>query len=201
MPYTLANLLTLSRIGAIPILVALLYVDGPGWAWIACGVFGLIGLTDWLDGYVARRWGEHTDFGRFLDPISDKLLVASVILVLVAQERIRGVMVIAALIILCREILVSGLREFLAGLKVGVPVSRLAKWKTALQMIALGVLIVGDAGPPPIRLIGEIGLALAAALTLFTGWDYLRAGLRHMTAQRSHGAGELRSGKPARSTG
>jgi cardiolipin synthase len=201
MPYTLANLLTLSRIAAIPILVALLYVGGPGWAWIACGVFALIGLTDWLDGYVARRWGEHTDFGRFLDPIADKLLVASVILVLVAQERIRGVMVIAALIILCREILVSGLREFLAGLKVSVPVSRLAKWKTALQMVALGVLIVGDAGPAPIRLIGEIGLALAAALTLLTGWDYLRAGLRYMTAEQPRGAGELRSGKPARSIG
>jgi len=201
MPYTLANLLTLSRIGAIPILVALLYIGGPGWAWIACGVFCLIGLTDWLDGYVARRWGEHTDFGRFLDPIADKLLVASVILVLVAQERIRGIMVIAALIILCREILVSGLREFLAGLKVSLPVSRLAKWKTALQMVALGVLIVGDAGPAPIRVIGEIGLALAAALTLFTGWDYLRAGLRHMTAEPPRGAGELGSGKPARSVG
>src|SRR5258706_8232890 len=119
MPYTLANLLTLSRIGAIPILVALLYLDGPLWAWTACVVFTIIGLTDWLDGYVARRWGEHTDFGRFLDPIADKLLVAAAILVLVARERITGMMVIAALIILCREILVSGLREFLAGLKVG----------------------------------------------------------------------------------
>jgi cardiolipin synthase len=201
MPYTLANLLTLSRIGAIPILVALLYVDGAGWAWIACGVFTVIGLTDWLDGYVARRWGEHTEFGRFLDPIADKLLVATVLLVLVAQERIAGIWVIAALIILCREILVSGLREFLAGLKVGLPVSRLAKWKTAIQMVALGVLIVGDAGPFPIRRIGEVGLGIAAILTLITGWDYLRAGLGHMTDRRPRVASELRPRKPAGSIG
>ncbi|HUA53251.1 MAG TPA: CDP-diacylglycerol--glycerol-3-phosphate 3-phosphatidyltransferase [Candidatus Sulfotelmatobacter sp.] len=204
MPYTLANLLTLSRIGAIPILVALLYLDGALWAWVACAVFTIIGLTDWLDGYVARRWGEHTDFGRFLDPIADKLLVAAAILVLVARERITGIMVIAALIILCREILVSGLREFLAGLKVGVPVSRLAKWKTAIQMVALGFLIVGDSGPFPIRLIGEIGLGVAAILTLVTGWDYLRAGLGHMThaaAPRPRAASEPRSGKTLQSTG
>ena len=180
MPYTLANLLTLSRIGAIPILVALLYVPGPTWAWIACVVFTIIGLTDWLDGWVARRWGQLSDFGRFLDPIADKLLVAAVILVLCAQQRIAGYVVFFALIILGREILVSGLREFLAGLKVGVPVSRLAKWKTAIQMVALGFLIVGDQGPHPIRLIGDLGLAAAAALTLITGWDYLRAGLKHM---------------------
>jgi cardiolipin synthase len=201
MPYTLANLLTLSRIGAIPILVALLYLDGPLWAWTACVVFTVIGLTDWLDGWVARRWGEQSDFGRFLDPIADKLLVAAVLLVLVALDRIHGVMVVAALIILCREILVSGLREFLAGLKVGVPVSRLAKWKTAIQMVALGFLIVGDQGPFPIRLIGDVGLAAAAALTLITGWDYLRAGLGHMDPERPQAAGEPRSAKTARSIG
>jgi cardiolipin synthase len=201
MPYTLANLLTLSRIGAIPILVVLLYLDGATWAWTACVVFTIIGLTDWLDGYVARRWGEHTDFGRFLDPIADKLLVAAVILVLTAQERIAGIWVIAALIILCREILVSGLREFLAGVKVGVPVSRLAKWKTAIQMVALGFLIVGDNGVFPIRLIGEVGLGLAAALTLVTGWDYLRAGLGHMTDPRPRAASQPRAGKTVGSTG
>jgi cardiolipin synthase len=205
MPYTLANLLTLSRIGAIPILVALLYLDGPAWAWVACVTFTIIGLTDWLDGYVARRWGQHSDFGRFLDPIADKLLVAAVILVLCAQQRISGLMVIPALIILCREILVSGLREFLATLKVGVPVSRLAKWKTAIQMVALGFLIVGDQGPFPIRLIGDVGLSLAAVLTLITGWDYLRAGLGHMDTAPGESAparaSEPRSGKTARSTG
>ncbi len=203
MPYTLANLLTLSRIGAIPILVVLLYIPGVTWAWTACIVFTIIGLTDWLDGWVARRWGEHTDFGRFLDPIADKLLVATVILVLSAeqQQRIAGVWVIAALIILAREILVSGLREFLAGLKVGVPVSRLAKWKTAIQMVALGFLIVGDNGPFPIRLIGELGLGAAAILTLITGWDYLRAGLGHMTDRRPRAASEIRSGKTAGSVG
>src|SRR3954468_15754743 len=180
MPYTLANLLTLSRIGAIPILIVLLYLPGPLWAWVACVVFTIIGMTDWLVGWVARRWGQLSDFGRFLDPIADKLLVAAVILVLCAQQRIAGYVVFFALIILCREILVSGLREFLAGLKVGVPVSSLAKWKTAIQMVALGFLIVGDQGPFPIRLIGDVGLTLAAILTLYTGLDYLRAGLRHM---------------------
>jgi cardiolipin synthase len=203
MPYTLANLLTLSRIGAIPILVALLYAPGPMWAWIACVVFTIIGLTDWLDGWVARRWGQLSDFGRFLDPIADKLLVAAVILVLCAQQRIAGYVVFFALIILGREILVSGLREFLAGLKVGVPVSSLAKWKTAIQMIALGFLIVGDQGPFPIRLIGDVGLTLAAILTLYTGWDYLRAGLGHMDTPgaRPRAADEPSAGKTARSIG
>jgi cardiolipin synthase len=204
MPYTLANLLTLSRIGAIPILIALLYVPGPLWAWIACATFTIIGVTDWLDGWVARRWGEQSDFGRFLDPIADKLLVATVILALCAQQRIAGVMIVFALIILCREILVSGLREFLAGLKVGVPVSSLAKWKTAIQMVALGFLIVGDQGPFPIKLIGDVGLVLAAVLTIYTGWDYLRAGLGHMdttpdAAKTSRT--EPRSAKTARSIG
>ncbi|MBV8166911.1 MAG: CDP-diacylglycerol--glycerol-3-phosphate 3-phosphatidyltransferase [Alphaproteobacteria bacterium] len=205
MPYTLANLLTMSRIGAIPILIVLLYLPGPLWAWTACVVFTIIGVTDWLDGWVARRWGEHTDFGRFLDPIADKLLVATVILVLSAeqQQRIAGIWVIAALVILAREILVSGLREFLAGLKVGVPVSRLAKWKTAIQMVALGFLIVGDQGPFPIKLIGDIGLVLAALLTIYTGWDYLRAGLGHMDTEppRKASESEPRSAKTARSVG
>jgi len=203
MPYTLANLLTLSRIGAIPILVALLYLPGPAWAWTACVVFTIIGLTDWLDGWVARRWGQLSDFGRFLDPIADKLLVAAVILVLCAQQRIAGYVVFFALIILGREILVSGLREFLAGLKVGVPVSSLAKWKTAIQMIALGFLIVGDQGPFPIRLIGDVGLTLAAILTLYTGWDYLRAGLGHMDTEpaRKQSDDAPRSAKTARSIG
>src|SRR5262249_28883647 len=121
-------------------------------------------------------------FGRFLDPIADKLLVAAVILMLVASGRVTGLVVLPALIILCREILVSGLREFLAGLNVGVPVSRLAKYKTMLQMVALGFLIVGDAGPRglPVVEIGAAGLWVAAILTLATGFDYLQPGLRHM---------------------
>ncbi|HZT51558.1 MAG TPA: CDP-alcohol phosphatidyltransferase family protein, partial [Stellaceae bacterium] len=114
------------------------------------------------------------------------------------QQRIAGIWVIAALIILAREILVSGLREFLAGLKVGVPVSRLAKWKTAIQMVAIGVLLVGDAGPAilPVRHIGEALLWIAAALTLVTGYDYLHAGLTHLQP----GAPAIKAAKPSRAT-
>jgi cardiolipin synthase len=176
----LPNLLTMSRIAAIPLIVILLYFDAPQWRWLALGIFAAACITDFFDGYLARSRKQVSDLGRFLDPIADKLLVAAVILMLVASHRVTGVVVLPALVILCREILVSGLREFLAGLNVGLPVSRLAKWKTLLQMVALGFLIVGDAGPYPIRLIGEIGLWVAALLTLVTGYDYLVTGLRHM---------------------
>jgi cardiolipin synthase len=179
------NLLTLSRIFAIPVVVGTFYLSGDYARWLGCALFAAAGFTDWLDGHVARRWQQQSELGRFLDPIADKLLVAAVILMLVASGRVVGLVVLPALIILCREILVSGLREFLAGLNVGLPVSRLAKWKTLLQMVALGFLIVGDAGPAgfPTRLIGEGGLWVAALLTLVTGYDYLQTGLRHMAAQ------------------
>jgi cardiolipin synthase len=183
----LPNTLTLSRIAAIPVLVALLYFRGNVVCWVAAVLFAAACVTDYLDGHIARSWSQMSAFGRFLDPIADKLLVAAVILMLVFSERVTGLVVLPALIILCREILVSGLREFLAGLNVGLPVSRLAKWKTLLQMVALGFLIVGDAGPVPIRMIGEIGLWVAALLTLVTGYDYLLTGLRHM-ARPSDGA-------------
>jgi len=176
----LPNLLTMSRIAAIPLIVILLYFDAPHWRWLALGLFAAACITDFFDGYLARSRKQVSDLGRFLDPIADKLLVAAVILV--AERRLTGWAILPALIILCREILVSGLREYLAGLHVSVPVSQLAKWKTLLQMLALGFLILGDGGAPqwPISLIGEIGLWAAAALTLVTGYDYLKAGLKHM---------------------
>jgi cardiolipin synthase len=177
-----ANVLTLSRIAAIPLVVACFWLD-KGWSqWISMALFVLAGITDYFDGYFARRYHQISRLGRFLDPIADKLLVAAVILILVAEHRLTGWTILPALIILCREILVSGLREYLAGLHVSVPVSQLAKWKTLLQMLALGFLILGDGGAPawPISLIGEIGLWAAAALTLVTGYDYLKAGLKHM---------------------
>ncbi|HKX08301.1 MAG TPA: CDP-diacylglycerol--glycerol-3-phosphate 3-phosphatidyltransferase [Stellaceae bacterium] len=179
---TLPNLLTLSRILAVPILVGTFYLPGPWAPWVACVLFSAAGITDWLDGHFARRWKQQTDFGRFLDPIADKLVVAAALFMLVASERVSGFTILPALVILMREILVSGLREHLAGLNVSVPVSRLAKWKTGLQMVAIGVLLVGDAGPDaiPVRLIGEAMLWIAAALTLVTGYDYLHAGLTHM---------------------
>jgi cardiolipin synthase len=180
---SLPNLLTLSRILVIPILVAMFFVQGDMARWIACALFVAAAVTDYFDGHFARRLSQISAFGRFLDPIADKLLVSAVILMLVAKDGINGLVVLPALIILCREVLVSGLREFLAGLNVGLPVSRLAKWKTLLQMVALGFLIVGDTGPDaiPVQMIGEVGLWIAALLTLVTGYDYLRVGLGHMT--------------------
>ena len=184
MPLTsLPNLLTLSRILVIPAVVASFYVHGDYARWFACALFSAAGLTDWLDGHMARRWEQQSDLGRFLDPIADKLLVAATLLMLTATGRLPMGALLPALVILCREILVSGLREYLAGLRVGLPVSKLAKWKTAIQMVAIGFLIVGDAGPVvlPVSGIGETLLWIAALLTLVTGYDYLRAGLAHMT--------------------
>lgn len=190
---SIPNLLTLSRILAIPIVVAMFYIDGDYVRWFACALFSAAGVTDWLDGHMARRWSQQSELGRFLDPIADKLLVAATLLMLVATDRLPMPMValLPALVILCREILVSGLREYLAGLRVGLPVSKLAKWKTAIQMVAIGFLIVGDAGPAflPVKDIGGTLLWIAALLTLVTGYDYLRAGLAHMTraAPPAHG--------------
>jgi cardiolipin synthase len=183
---SLPNLLTLSRILAIPLVVATFYVSGDSARWFCCALFSTAGITDWLDGHVARRWEQQSELGRFLDPIADKLLVSATLFMLTATGRLWGLTILPALVILCREILVSGLREYLAGLSVGVPVSRLAKWKTAIQMVAIGVLIVGDAGwhVLPIVTIGETLLWLAAILTLITGYDYLWAGLTHIARPR-----------------
>jgi cardiolipin synthase (CMP-forming) len=182
---SLPNLLTLSRIVAIPLLVALLYLPGDIWRWAACVVYAVACITDYFDGHLARSLSQTSALGRFLDPIADKLLVAAAIVVMTGLGYISGWTVLAGVVILCREILVSGLREFLAELRVGVPVSMLAKWKTTVQMVALGFLILGDAGPAalPIRLIGEIGFWVAAILTLVTGYDYLVTGLRHMQSE------------------
>ena len=185
---TLPNLLTLSRILAVPILVFLLWRPG-GWDYAVTFVlYCLVGITDYLDGYLARAQGTVSRLGHFLDPIADKIMVASVIVLLVARPPLDGTPVIAewhlipALVILLREIIVSGLREFLATLRVSVPVSQLAKWKTTFQLVSLGALILSGALPqwPWVHLVGLISLWAAAALTLVTGWDYLRVGLKHM---------------------
>jgi cardiolipin synthase len=194
---SLPNLLTLSRILVIPVFVTLFYVEGDISNWLACIVFSLAGLTDFLDGYFARTLSQQSRLGRFLDPVADKLVVSAAILMLVAFDRIWGLTILPALVILCRELLVSGLREFLASLSVSLPVSRLAKWKTAIQMVAIGFLIVGDAGPDWLYVVtvGDIGLWTAASLTLVTGYDYLRAGLHHMTLEE-RGAGSPEEADP-----
>lgn len=185
---TLPNLLTLSRIVAVPLLVGFLW--WPRWEagfGVAFALYCLMGITDYFDGYLARAQGTVSKLGVFLDPIADKIMVAAVILMLVGTRHddiavITGIHIIAALVILLREIAVSGLREFLAGLQVSLPVSRLAKWKTTLQLVALGALILAGALPALgwIKLLGLATLWGAAALTMVTGWDYLRVGLRHM---------------------
>jgi CDP-diacylglycerol--glycerol-3-phosphate 3-phosphatidyltransferase len=185
---TLPNLLTLSRIVAVPLLAWFLW--WPGWAEgyaVGFALYCLMGVTDYFDGYLARAQGTVSKLGVFLDPIADKIMVAAVILLLVSARDgnpavIQGVHQIAALIILLREIAVSGLREFMAGLQVSVPVSKLAKWKTTLQLVALGALILGGAVPayPWVGQVGLVALWVAAVLTALTGWDYLRVGLKHM---------------------
>jgi cardiolipin synthase len=182
---TLPNLLTLSRVAAIPLLVGAFYLPAPATYWVCLVLFVFAAVTDFLDGYLARARNQTSDFGRLLDPIADKLLVAAALFMLVASGRLAGAGIVAALIILCREFIVAGLREFLAGGAVVVPVSALAKWKTAVQMAAIGVLLVGPGAPAaiPATLIGEIGLWIAAVLTVVTGADYLRRGLAHVLAR------------------
>ena len=187
-PLALPNLLTYARIAAVPAVVACLYwqtlLGGGLWLrWAALAIFIAAGVTDILDGYFARAWQQQSSLGRMLDPIADKLLVSSCLLMLAADGTIRGWSLWAAIIILCREILVSGLREFLAELRVGVPVTRLAKWKTTLQLIAIGFLLAGKAGDLVVPIVTGTGLTLlwlSAILTLYTGWDYFRAGLRYL---------------------
>lgn len=185
---SLPNLLTLSRIFAVPILVFLLWKPAPLDYAITFVLYCLVGITDYFDGYLARAQGQISRLGQFLDPIADKIMVAAVIMMLVtsrqdgAEPIIHNIHIVAALIILLREIIVSGLREFLAPLNVGMPVSALAKWKTTLQLVALGALILAGAVPQQewVHSVGLVSLWAAAILTLVTGWDYLRIGLRHM---------------------
>jgi cardiolipin synthase len=186
MPTDLPNLLTLSRIAAIPLLVLLAALRTPWGDVGACLVFSLAAITDYFDGKIARQRQSISGFGRMLDPIADKLLVAAALMMLAGLGRLPGLSLYPAILIMLREILVSGLREYLAELRIGLPVTKLAKWKTGFQMGALGTLIAGETGAAvlhlsflPVSLIGEAMLWTAAALTLVTGWDYLLAGLRN----------------------
>lgn len=183
------NLLTMIRMWAIPLIVLTFFFKEASpdhkvlWAWIGVVLFAIAGITDYLDGYLARHWNQLSRFGRVLDPIADKLLVGSILIMLAWEHRLTGLMVIPAVIILCREILVSGLREFLAEIKVGCPVTRLAKWKTACQMVALPVLMVcEEAGMLNtfFTILGTVLFCLAAFLTIITGYDYWKSGRKYM---------------------
>jgi cardiolipin synthase len=202
--FSLPNVLTYCRIAAVPLVVICMYWQAilQGGLWlrlVALAIFIAAGITDFFDGYLARSWGQQSRLGQMLDPIADKLLVSSCLLMLAADESIKGWSLFAAIIILCREILVSGLREYLADLRVSVPVTQLAKWKTTLQLVSIGFLLGGEAvdnllpqsmlawrwkiGDEMLPLTSSVGLVLlwvSAILTLYTGWDYFRAGLRHI---------------------
>ena len=181
---SLPNLLTYARIAAVPALVACFFLLRGDWAfWTALAIFVAASITDFFDGYLARAWHQQSRLGRMLDPIADKLLVATSVLMLVSVGIIGGWSIWAAVVILCREILVSGLREYLAEFSLSVPVTRLAKWKTAVQMVAIGMLLSGPAGYELIPGILNLGLAclwISALLTLYTGYDYVRAGIGHL---------------------
>ncbi|MDN5928994.1 MAG: CDP-diacylglycerol--glycerol-3-phosphate 3-phosphatidyltransferase, partial [Hyphomicrobiales bacterium] len=186
--FNLPNLLTYGRILAVPLILLCFYLEGRTHPtdfarWTALAIYIIASITDYLDGYLARIWEQTSNIGRMLDPIADKLLVSAVLLLLAHNGTIDKYSLWAAIIILCREILVSGLREYLAGLKVSVPVTRLAKWKTTVQMVSLGFLIAGPAGDKVLAYTTEIGIVLlwiAAIITLYTGYDYFRAGLKHV---------------------
>src|SRR6202140_1460501 len=186
---SLPNILTYARIAAIPVVVGCVYaesiLEGPLWLrWLALAVFIAAGVTDYLDGYYARIWDQQSAFGRMLDPIADKLLVASCLLMLAADNSIHGWTLWAAIVILCREILFSGLREYLAGLRVSVPVTQVAKWKTPIQLIAIGFLIAGEPGEqviPATTLIGIVLLWMSAIFTIYTGWAYFRAAIHALS--------------------
>ncbi len=188
--YNIPNLLTYARIIAVPLIVLCFFLEGRLQSsdfarWSALGLFIAASITDYLDGYLARIWKQTSNIGRMLDPIADKLLVSTCLMLLAADpsETIHGWSLWAAIIILCREILVSGLREYLADLKVSLPVTRLAKWKTAIQMVAIAFLLAGPAGDKIMPYTTEIGIVLlwiSAIVTLYTGYDYFRAGLKHV---------------------
>jgi cardiolipin synthase (CMP-forming) len=186
--FSIPNLLTYARIIAVPLIVLCFFVEGrlqgsdPA-RWAALGIFAIASITDFLDGYLARIWKQTSNIGKMLDPIADKLLVAAALLLMAADGTIAGWTLWAAIIILCREILVSGLREYLAELKVSVPVTRLAKWKTTVQLVAIGFLLAGPAGDKLIGYATETGIVLlwvSALITLYSGYDYFRAGLKHI---------------------
>lgn len=183
----LPNIITLSRLASLPVLLILMFVPQAWAAWTALILYTLGCITDYLDGYLARKMKIESAFGKFIDPIADKIFVITVILCLVATGKLAGIWVIPPLLIITREFLISGLREFLGPKNISVPVSKLAKWKTGLQMTSLGFLIVGIYGDPVLAFTfistltwGHILIMLAALLTVHTGWDYLKVGIKYL---------------------
>ncbi len=179
----LPNALTCLRILLVPVIVALVFIPQEAARWAALALFVVASVTDYVDGYLARVMSSQTDLGRLLDPIADKILVAAVLLALAGSDDLRGWALVPAILILCREIVVTGLREFLAECRVPLPVSRLAKWKTAVQLVAIAFIIIGPVATGlRAALIGDVLLWVAGVLTVVTGLDYLVVGFRHIGA-------------------
>jgi cardiolipin synthase len=181
--FNLPNILTISRMLTLPVIVGFMYYEYSAsqvWAaWVAFGLYVLSAITDFLDGYFARSMNLVTDFGKFLDPISDKIFVATIMIALVGFGKLPDLWIIAPMVIMIREFLVSGIREFLGPKEIKLPVTKLAKWKTTVQMIATGLLVIGSVSPL-VMISGRLGLVIAAILTVITGWGYLKAGLKHI---------------------
>lgn len=170
---TIPNILTFIRILLIPVVVVAFYIDTPLWRWLAVFAFASACFTDYLDGYLARILKQTSRLGTFLDPLADKLLVATTLLYMAGYDKISRLSLIPAAIILCREIMVSGLREHLNEVNISLPVSNLAKWKTATQMLAITVLLIGDVSKRPIVWAGELFLWVAGILTIITAYSYV----------------------------
>ncbi len=182
--HNFANILTVARLFLLPVIIMLFYAEafyGAVMAWACLLVYALAAITDFFDGYVARKYNQISAFGTFLDPISDKIFVSTLLILLVAFDRITGIYIVLVVVIFAREFLVSGLREFLGPKNVKVPVTLLAKWKTSAQMLALGFLIVGPYAPYMSEL-GIVCLILATVLTVMTGFGYMMAGWVHLRA-------------------
>ncbi len=181
MLYTIPNLLTMFRIAVVPVLIVLFFINTETSFWAALVIYGVAAITDFFDGKIARMYGQTSAFGQFLDPIADKLLVIIVLFLLVAFDRLEGLWILPAIIIIIREILVSGLREFLGPYDVKVPVTNIAKWKTTSQMFCLGFIMIGDYGVavlPPSMIIGQTLLIIATVLTVMSGWGYMKVGYK-----------------------
>lgn len=177
------NLLTAARLIVLPFCLIFMFINTAWAAWIALFIYTFGCITDWLDGHYARKWNVTSSFGIFLDPIADKIFIVSVIMGLIATGKLDGFWIIPPLLIIAREFLISGLREFLGPKNIQVPVSKLAKWKTGVQMVSLGFLIMGDFGDvliPGTLAIGYLLITIAAILTVITGWNYLKEGQKHI---------------------
>ena len=191
--YNLPNILTISRIAVIPFIFISVYISSYTWAMLAGILFVAASITDYFDGYLARAWNETSAFGRLLDPIADKLLVATALVVIMTKTYVVngevlhyyawGGTIIAAFVILCREILVSGLREFLREVNVGLPVTKLAKWKTTFQMVALAMMLFCELSSFW-KYLGEFLLWVAAVLTFITGYQYYQRSLEYVRAKK-----------------